>query len=316
MSSTPIQREPARPAAKPSDSLRFSIRGLLWITAGIAAALALVTQWGEFGLVIVLTVAGLAAIWIGRKKWEGGGFGVPLGIACVMAAGFLCLFLAAADSRPAARRSACSNNLKQIALALQIYHDVHGSFPPAYIANENGRPMHSWRVLILPYIEEQALYDKYRFDEPWDGPNNRMLEGYMPGVFRCPSEKRTNAPSLMTSYVAVVGPETVWPEDKTSRFGDFQDGASQTILVVESHNAGIHWMEPRDLHTGQMAREINPMYGQGICSCHGTKNDQGRGNAAQVALVDGSVRSLENDLSREELEALLTIAGDEENPLD
>jgi hypothetical protein len=316
MSSTPIQREPAPDVPKPSDSFRFSIRGLLLVTAGVAAALALVTQLGAFGLAIVATAAGLAAIWSGRKKWEGGGFGVPLGIVCLVVAGFLVLFLAAAESRPAARRSACSNNLKQIALALHNYHDTFGSFPPAYIADENGRPMHSWRVLILPFLESSDLYSKYRFDEPWDGPNNRLLADRMPRTYCCPSEPRTNPPSLMTSYLAVVGPETVWPEGKAVAFSDIQDGTSNTLLVVESHGSGIHWMEPRDLHTGQMAREINPSHGQGICSCHGADSDQGRGMVAQVAFTDGSVRSLENDLTREELEALLTIEEGEKDPLD
>jgi hypothetical protein len=309
MSSTPIQREPAPPAAKPTDSLRFSIRGLLLVTAGVAAALALVTQLGEMGLVVVLTAAGLATIWIGRKKWEGGGFGVPLSIVCLMVAGFLFIFIAEGESRAPGRRSQCSNNLKQIALALHNYQDVYGSFPPAYIANENGRPMHSWRVLILPFIEEQKLYDQYRFDEPWDGPNNRLLADRMPFAFRCPSDVRMNPPSSMTSYLAVVGPETIWPDDKVRSFGDIQDGTSNTLLVVESHGSGIHWMEPRDLHTGQMAREINPTHGQGICSCHP--------GCAGVALVDGSVRFLvAGESSRSSIDALLTIAGGEEAPLD
>jgi hypothetical protein len=316
MSSTPIQREPAPPAAKPTDSLRFSIRGLLGLTAGVAISLALITQWGELGGAIVAAIAGIAGIWMGRRHWESRGFFFMIAAICLLFAVIILLPPATSQPRPAARRTVCSNNLKQIALALHNYHDMYGSFPPAYIADENGRPMHSWRVLILPFIEEQPLYDDYRFDEPWDGPNNRLLVNRMPRLYRCPSESQTDPPSLMTSYLAIVGPETVWPDGKARKIGDIQDGTSNTLLVVESHNSGIHWMEPRDLHTGQMAREINPLHGQGICSCHGMSNDQGIGKMAQAALADGSVRSLEIDLSREELEALLTIAGGEEAPLD
>src|SRR4051794_6845264 len=62
--------------------------------------------------------------------------------------------------RHAARRMQCSNHLKQIGLALQNYHDDYGTLPPAYIADSTGKPIHSWRVLLLPYIEQKLLYDK------------------------------------------------------------------------------------------------------------------------------------------------------------
>ena len=91
-------------------------------------------------------------------------------------------------AREAARRSQCANNLKQIALAMHNYHDVFKSFPPAVITDKNGRPMHSWRVAILPFIEQAALYKNYKFDEPWDGPNNRNLDNIAIPVFRCPSD--------------------------------------------------------------------------------------------------------------------------------
>src|SRR6476620_4852071 len=90
-------------------------------------------------------------------------------------------------SREAARRMQCSNNLHNIAIALQNYHDDHGSFPPAYIAAADGKPMHSWRVLLLPYLDREDLYAKYRFDEPWDGPNNSQLHGQALKVFLCSS---------------------------------------------------------------------------------------------------------------------------------
>src|SRR5262249_42952585 len=79
-----------------------------------------------------------------------------------------------------ARRSQCKNNLKQIGLAMFNYHDAYGCFPPAYIADADGRPMHSWRVLLLPFLDEAARYRKYRFDEPWDGPNNSELATSVP----------------------------------------------------------------------------------------------------------------------------------------
>src|SRR3990172_9467251 len=74
----------------------------------------------------------------------------------------------------ASRRTACKNNLHQIEMALHYYHDKYHCFPPAYVADASGRPLHSWRVLLLPFLEQENLYRQYRFDEPWDGPHNRL----------------------------------------------------------------------------------------------------------------------------------------------
>src|SRR5262245_52749889 len=109
---------------------------------------------------------------------------VLVGILALVAA---LLLPAPRQAREAARRMQCSNHLKEIGLALQNYHDVYQSFPPAYVANGEGRPMHSWRVLILPYLGHKALYDQYHFDEPWDGPNNSQLHKEKVSVFCCPS---------------------------------------------------------------------------------------------------------------------------------
>ena len=108
----------------------------------------------------------------------------------------------------------CSNHLKQIGLALQNYHDAYGSFPPAYMADADGKPIHSWRVLILPYLEQKALYDKYSFDEPWDGPNNSQLHEAAISAYICPS--RPGNSRTDTSFVAVVGAQTAWPGEKAA----------------------------------------------------------------------------------------------------
>jgi hypothetical protein len=163
-------------------------------------------------------------------------------------------------ARSAARRTVCSDNIRTIALALQQYHDAHGSFPPPYIADAKGNPMHSWRVLILPYLEQGNLYKQYRFDEPWDGPNNRQLHSIVLSLFSCPS-RPVNQPATDTNYVAAVGPKTTFSENGFIRMSDILDGTSNTILLVEVHNSGIHWMEPRDLHMHQMPMAINPPQG-------------------------------------------------------
>lgn len=167
------------------------------------------------------------------------------------------------------RRGICRNNLRQIGLALHGYHDDYGSFPPAYIADDQGRPMHSWRVLILPYLDERPLYEKYRFDEPWNGPNNAQLASRVPSIYQCPSEIHQRAePRPWTSYVAVIGPRTCWPGETPLARDDITDPPDRTLHVLEVRDSGIHWMEPRDLNVAQMALTINPASGQGISSVH------------------------------------------------
>ncbi len=73
-------------------------------------------------------------------------------------------------SRSAAHRAQCTNNLKQIALAYHNVHSATNTFPPPAIADKDGKPLLSWRVAILPYVEQQELYNKFKLDEPWDSP--------------------------------------------------------------------------------------------------------------------------------------------------
>jgi prepilin-type processing-associated H-X9-DG protein len=153
------------------------------------------------------------------------------------------LLPAMGSARTAARRNQCMNHLKQIAIGLLNYHDVNGAFPPAYVSDANGKPLHSWRVLILPYMDEAALYKRYNSNEPWDGPNNSKLATQIPEPYRCPANVDNTAGNLETHYFAVVSPETGWGKN----FRQFNDGSSTTIMVIEATGLGINWMEPRDV---------------------------------------------------------------------
>jgi type II secretory pathway pseudopilin PulG len=204
--------------------------------------------------------------------------------------------------REAARRMQCSNHLKQIGRALQNYHDDYRSFPPAYFADAEGKPIHSWRVLILPYMEQKSLYDKYSFSEPWDGPNNSKLHSEVLQVYGCPS--RTGRPRSETSYVAVRGTQTAWPNEKAITYDGITDGTSNTILVVEMVNSGIHWMEPRDLDFSQMPMTVNPEHGPGMSSPHP--------NVALAVFADGHTAALTKNTPPEILRRLLMIADGEQ----
>ncbi len=285
------------PAAAPRPA-QFSLgQLLLWMTAA-SAVLAAIYWMGGFA--VALTGIGLIGYLPYRfgacRLWESSLIAIGFGGTIVAALMPTCVI-----PREVARRSTCSNHLKNIGLALHNYHDTHGVFPPAYIADENGRPMHSWRVLILPFLEQEKLYKQYRFNEPWDGPNNSKLHSQIVSIYRCPSAP-TPADGT-TSYVAVVGPRTMWPGDESSSLRDVRDDQDSTLLIVEVHNSGIHWMEPRDLHVTQMATTVNPQHGQGISSPHE--------ECAHVLTTWATSRRLPNDLPSEHLEALLTRDGGE-----
>lgn len=226
-----------------------------------------------------------------------GGVGVLLVIPILIAL----LLPAVQAAREAARRSQCNNNLKQIGIAMINYHDVYGSFPPAFLADANGRPMHSWRVLILPYMEQQAVYARYKFDEPWDGPNNRQLAALIPPPYRCPSDAASGPGGTTTNYAAVTGPGTLFDGVTSSNFATITDGTSNTMMVAET-TAGINWMEPRDLDVSQMTFQIN-----------GSPTDLSSHHpgGALAVFADGHTSFLQTSLTAQVLRALMTKAGGE-----
>jgi hypothetical protein len=282
---------------------QFTLQTLLLSAVVIWSSLAV---FGPAGLLVAAVIlAAVAYIRSAESMWRAAGIVllILLGGACLIGL----LISPITVVRESARRAVCLSNMKQLALALHNYHDVYGCFPPAYIADSNGKPMHSWRVLILPYLEEQALYKAYDFTEPWDGPNNRKLAQNKPPVYGCPSSNNSAAASLATSYVAVVGPKTLWPGAKVTRLSDIRDGTDNTIMLVENTNSDINWMEPRDVSFEEAVR------GNGFSSPHVRKNGYFyHGTPAfTVALAQGSVWSLPQELPTETLEALLTIHGGE-----
>lgn len=201
----------------------------------------------------------------------------------------------------AARRAQCQNNLKQIGLALAVYHRQYGSFPPAFVADANGKPLYSWRVLILHFLELSGFAHQMRRDEAWDGPNNAIPTQTSLPVFDCPSDPQSAKPlPALTTYVAVVGPHTAWSATTPRKLLDFKN-PSNTILVVESADCGIHWAEPRDLDIGQMPMAINPPGGGGISSEHP--------GGANALFADGHVEFLPDSTDARRLAEMLDVDG-------
>lgn len=245
------------------------------------------------------------------KGKSAGSAGLIITIIAVAGVGFLLcggiavalLLPAVSTAREAARRTQCNNNLKQILLALHNYHDVHKTFPPAYLADSNGKPMHSWRVLILPYLEAGHIYSQYNFDEPWDSPGNRYVAELMLPVFRCPSD---GSQMGGMSYVLVTGKGTMFDGEKGIGIPQITDGTNQTLAIVEVKGAGIEWTEPRDLDIEQFTRLFGPRSDPRLMS-------HPRGFNAGMA--DGSVRFIQQGVDESQLRAMASPAGgDTVNP--
>lgn len=203
------------------------------------------------------------------------------------------------SARTAARRMQSSNNEKQIMLALHNYENMYGTFPPAYIPDENGKPMTSWRVLILPFLEQQPLHAQYDFSKPWDSPENLAVANTMPPTYRSPFE--TDTTTNNTSYLLFAGQGTVFEDPKAQiSFRSFRDGMSQTIALVEVHDTGILWTQPTDLDAAQLDFIIHDM----------DDAQPGQINSAMpmgtnVGFFDGSVRLISRSINPQVLRSAI-----------
>src|SRR5262245_15901791 len=153
-----------------------------------------------------------------------------------------------------AHRARSSNNLKQIAIAFHSFHDVHGAFPAAAITDKNGKALLSWRVALLPYLEEDNLYKQFKLDEPWDSKHNKKLLEKLPKVYAPPISGKPAKP-YTTYYQVFTGPDTVFNPKATfqrggltfgARIATITDGTSNTILAVEGAQP-VPWSKPEDL---------------------------------------------------------------------
>ncbi len=163
---------------------------------------------------------------------------------CFVAAVLGGLWRTAEHARRRAIGVASQGPLNQVVLALHNYHDTYGCLPPAYIADASGRPMHSWRILIAPYLEASDVYRQYDFNEPWDGPNNRKLFDRMPRAFCSPSEPES---TRFTNVVVFDAEGAAFDGMKCSTFEQFEDGKENIVLLGEISKSDVVWLEPRDI---------------------------------------------------------------------
>ncbi len=210
-----------------------------------------------------------------------------------------------AQMQASAERVGSMRNLEKIASALNAYAADHGVYPPAVLNDATGKPLHSWRVLILPYLGEENLFNEFRLDQPWESSENQYAaQGHCPQVFQHPNSQSMGL-SEASSYYLVTGADTLFPADKSLAPKDVQDSAAQTLLVAEGNpsvSSGL-WTQPIDIDFMLMRGDIaNP-----------GPNEIGgwvEGGAA-VACVDGRSRFVKDSTPPLIVRALVTPSGQE-----
>jgi prepilin-type processing-associated H-X9-DG protein len=197
--------------------------------------------------------------------------------------------------RHAASRAQSQNNMKQIGLAMHNYHDTFGAFPAHAIYSQDGKPLLSWRVQILPFIEQDNLYKQFKLDEPWDSEHNKKLLAQMPKVYASPSDEKA-LKTHQTHYLGFHGKGAFFEGKQGIRITDILDGTSNTILIVEGSKS-VPWTKPEDIpfDPAKPAPKIGGLY-------------EGGSNAT---FCDGSVHFISKSIAAETLKALITRAGGE-----
>ena len=202
-------------------------------------------------------------------------------------------------AREAARRNAAMNNLRQIMLGLLNYESAHASFPAHASYDANGKPLLSWRVHILPYLEQQALYDQFHLEEPWDSDHNKTLVRHMPPVFLDPNSRQA-AGEGKSNYLGVEGDGYFFDGTGQGRgITSIEDGLTNTIAIVQiGDDAAAVWTQPDDWSPG----DENPLDGAGGLNA---------GDIFLAGFCDGHVQPIYKNIDPTTFVSMLTAAGGE-----
>jgi prepilin-type processing-associated H-X9-DG protein len=200
---------------------------------------------------------------------------------------------------PAMRRAQCVNDLKQIGLALCMYEQEYKALPPAYIVDAQGRPVHSWRTLILPYLDQKDLYATINLSRPWNDPANATAQAKPLSAFVCPSAQGPG-PWNKTNYLAIVADNGCLLPTKPRPLADIVDDHGSTLMVIEvDDEKAIPWMAPMDADE------------QLVLSLGLPKSNLHHSGGMNAAFVDGSVRFVKANTKPDVFRAMVSIAGGE-----
>ncbi len=189
-----------------------------------------------------------------------------------------------------------SNNLKQIMLAVHNFHAIHKSLPPRMTISEEGKPLLSWRVFLLPYLDQQELYEEFHLDEPWDSPHNLKLIDRIPAAYQ--SRQFSNIPRGETLIQAPLFSGSAWDgsENKMLAFEEIVDGTSNTIcFVMAPQNKSVIWTKPEDLKL-RADTLVDDLFGEQ--------------ESKYFAFFDSSIRTIERSTDEARLKSMVTFSGD------
>ncbi len=182
------------------------------------------------------------------------------------------------------------NNMRQMTLASLNYESAYGHFPTQASYDKNGKPLLSWRVHVLPFIEQNELYEQFHLDEPWDSPHNRKLIDKMPQAYASPSVGDLGG---KTVYLGIAGEGMMFGKNKIG-FGQITDGSSNTVLMVEADpSRAVEWTKPEDYEVDRR----RPLDGLGGVQTGGFI----------VTMADGSSRLMRPNIDPKTWLNLLTI---------
>jgi prepilin-type processing-associated H-X9-DG protein len=200
---------------------------------------------------------------------------------------------------PAMRRAQCVNNLKQIGLALCMYEQEYKALPPAYIVDAQERPLHSWRTLILPYLDQKDLYATINLSRPWNDPANATAQSKSVSVFVCPST-RGPGPWNTTNYLAIVADNGCLLPTRPRPLAEITDDHSSTLMVIEvDDERAVPWMAPTDADESLVLNLGTP------------RSNLHHSGDINAGFVDGRVRSLKANTKPDVRRALMSISGGE-----
>jgi hypothetical protein len=192
----------------------------------------------------------------------------------------------------------CKSNLKQIGIALHSYHLAYRSLPPAYTVDDQGQRLHSWRTLILPFLDRGQLYESIDLSKPWSHPVNVEARQTAQELFKCPAAKKISPNE--TTYLAISTANSCFPGIESRTYQDITDKHSETFMVVEvCAQDAIEWMQPDDLGELAFKRYFS------------SEKDLTHFGGMQVLLADGTVRFISRNMALDLVDGLMTISGRE-----
>lgn len=185
-------------------------------------------------------------------------------------------------------------NFKMLGLAMHNYHAANGTFPPVATYGKDGKPLLSWRVLLLPYLDQTKLYEKFKLNEPWDSPNNKPLLAQMPSIYRAPGMGDKHSDE--TFCQVFTGKGTLFSGPKGLSIEQIKDGLGSTLFAVEAKSP-VPWTKPADLtyDADKPLPKLGGVFKSGFCG----------------VVADGTARFIPRDIADVDLRPWITpAAGD------